>query len=500
MGKAGLKRFLPLLTIAGLLLALALTFAATHAKAQETVETTTTTAGEQPVLGKADFESLVEECKAYEKKYGIMPEATSYERVVGPKVLIIRIEGTIDNAMLDYLKQSIERAEEENAVLIVELNTPGGFVDAATEMVVAISKARIPVVGYVVEKWAESAGTMILMSTHIAAMQPGTIIGSVQPIAYDPTTGSYQPVLDSKIINPIVKTLCEHGATRGRNPEALVRFVLYNDNYGAEEALEKGVIDLIARDRSELLQLIDGKVVRLPIGETVLIDVNGSYEVLEPDLRIRFLHSLSDPMLSGILLSIGALALLFSIASGNLPGIALGGFLLVLGLVGSGFNPNTAALILIIGGAILVFIELYTPGFGIIGGTGIAMLVFGVILLPIRGEGFAVGESYAKTLLYTTYALGATMGGLTAFVVYKVVKAKRAPQTLWKLKGAIGEAVDDIPEGGTGFILVEGEYWKAKAVTPVARGDKVVVVDKEGPYLVVKKAGESVGEEEAHTR
>ncbi|WP_148679143.1 NfeD family protein [Aeropyrum pernix] len=500
MGKAGLKRFLPLLTTAGLLLALALAFAATYAKAQETVETTTTTAGEQPVPGKADFESLVKECKAYEKKFGIMPDATSYERVVGPKALIIRIEGTIDNAMMDYLKQSIERAEEENAVLIVELNTPGGFVDAATEMVVSISKARIPVVGYVVEKWAESAGTMILMSTHIAAMQPGTIIGSVQPIAYDPTTGSYQPVLDSKIINPIVKTLCEHGATRGRNPEALVRFVLYNDNYGAEEALEKGVIDLIARDRSELLQLIDGKVVRLPIGETVLIDVNGSYEVLEPDLRIRVLHSLSDPMLSGILLSIGALALLFSIASGNLPGIALGGFLLVLGLVGSGFNPNTAALILIIGGAILVFIELYTPGFGIIGGTGIAMLVFGVILLPIRGEGFAVGESYAKTLLYTTYALGATMGGLTAFVVYKVVKAKRAPQTLWKLKGAVGEAVDDIPEGGTGFILVEGEYWKAKAITPVARGDKVVVVDKEGPYLVVKKAEESVEEDEAHTR
>ncbi|WP_062661501.1 NfeD family protein [Aeropyrum camini] len=490
MKAGGVKRFLPLLAAAVLLLALALVYSSPHAQAQETGETTTVAASEQQVPGKADFESLVEECKAYEKKYGIMPEGTPYDRVVGPKALVIRIEGTIDNAMKDYLEQSIRRAESENAVLIVELNTPGGFVDAATEMVVTISKARVPVVGYVVEKWAESAGTMILMSTHIAAMQPGTIIGSVQPIAYDPTTGSYQPVLDSKIINPIVKTLCEHGATRGRNPEALVRFVLYNDNYGAEEALEKGVIDLIAQDRGELLRLLDGKVVRLPIGETVLIDTNGSYEVLEPDLRIRVLHSLSDPMLSGILLSIGALALLFSIASGNLPGIALGGFLLVLGLVGSGFSPNTAALILIVGGSILVFIELYTPGFGIIGGTGIAMLVFGVILLPIRGEGFAVSESYTETLLYTTYALGITMGGLTAFVVYKVVKARRAPQALWKLKGAVGEAVDDIPEGGTGFVLVEGEYWKAKAVTPVARGDKIVVVDKEGPYLVVKKAEE----------
>ncbi|MCE4603864.1 MAG: nodulation protein NfeD [Aeropyrum sp.] len=484
----GTALILTVLALALLILAVGLP---TLASPQVLLDSDTTTPAEEP--GVANFDRLLAECLAYEKTAGLMPPGTPYDRVVGPGAIVIRVEGTIDNAMRDYIAEAVEYAESKNSVLIIELNTPGGFVDAALEIVTTISRAEVPVVGFVVDKWAESAGTMILMSTHIAAMQPGTIIGSVQPIAYDPTTGSYSPVTDSKIINPIVKALCEHGATKGRNPESLVRFVFFNDNYGAREALEKGVIEVIAESREELLRSIDGKVVGLASGEKVLIDVSGSYEFFEPSLRIRVLHTLSDPMLSGILLSIGALALLFSIASGNLPGIGLGGFLLLLGLLGAGFNPNTAALLLILGGAVLVFIELYTPGFGLIGGTGIAMLVFGIIIMPIRGEGFAVSEEYARSIAYALYAMGLTMGGVTSFIVYKVVKARKAPKALWKLEGVVGQAIDDIPEGGTGFVLVEGEYWKARALTRVSKGDRVVVVGKEGPYIVVKRLEE--GEE-----
>ncbi|HID41580.1 MAG TPA: nodulation protein NfeD, partial [Pyrodictium sp.] len=382
-----------------------------------------------------------------EKKYGLMPPGTPYDSTVGPSAVIIRIEGTIDVAMRDYLIDAIQYAEEKGVPLIVELNTPGGLLDPAVDMVMAISDARIPVIGYVVDKWAESSGTLILMSTHIAAMQPGTIIGSLQPIRYDPATGNYEPITDSKILNPIIEILCEHGATRGRNPEALVGFVIENYNFSADEAIQVGVIEIVARDRNDLLAQLNGSIVALPSGPVVKLELNGSYEFLEPSVRIRLLHLLSDPLLSGILLSLGALALLFSIASGNLPGMAIGGFMLLLGLLGSGFNPNTASLLLILGGALLVFIELYTPGFGLVGGTGIIMLVLGIALLPVGGTGFAASEEYADTMLYTIYAVGLTIGGFTAFAVYKAVKARTMKPKLWTLEGSVGVAVDDIEPG-----------------------------------------------------
>jgi len=425
-----------------------------------------------------------------EKKYGLMPPGTPYDGVVGPTAVVIRIEGTIDVAMRDYLVEAIRYAESRNAVLIVELNTPGGLLDPAVDMVMAISNARVPVVGFVVDKWAESAGTLILMATHIAAMQPGTIIGSLQPIRYDPATGSYEPVTESKILNPIIKLLCEHGATKGRNPEALVGFVLENYNFSAEEALKVGVIEVVARDRQDLINKINGAIVALPSGPTVKIELDGTIEEYPPSLRIILLHTLSDPLLSGLLLSLGALAVLFSIASGNMPGVAIGGLLLLLGLLGSGFNPNTASLILILGGALLLFIELYTPGFGVIGGTGIVMLVLGIALLPVGGAGFAAAEEYADTLVYTTYAVGLTIGGFTAFAVYKVLKARRLKPKLWSLEGAEGRALDDIEPGGEGYVLIEGEYWKATSDEPIRKGERVVVVGKEGRLLKVRRAAE----------
>ncbi len=476
MPEATFTRLVLLLLIAGLLSPLLYPLAA----AQEDA------GGEAQAAGE---ESLAARCgEIPEKRYGLMPPGTPYDSVVGPTAVVIRIEGTIDVAMRDYLIDAIRYAESKNAVLIVELNTPGGLLDPAVDMVMAISDARVPVVGFVVDKWAESAGTLILMATHIAAMQPGTIIGSLQPIRYDPATGNYEPVTESKILNPIIKLLCEHGASRGRNPEALVGFVLKNYNFSAEEALKVGVIEVVARDRQELISKINGAVVALPSGPTVKLELSGAIEEYPPSLRIRLLHILSDPLLSGLLLSLGALALLFSIASGNLPGMAIGGLLLLLGLLGSGFNPNTASLLLILGGALLLFIELYTPGFGIIGGTGIVMLVLGIALLPIGGSGFAAAEEYAKTLLYTTYAVGLTIGGFTAFAVYKVLKARRMKPRLWSLEGVEGVAVDDIEPGGEGFVLVEGEYWKATSDERIRKGERVVVVGKEGRILKVRRA------------
>jgi len=428
-------------------------------------------------------------CGQTEKLYGIQPPDTPYDRVVGPSVAYIEVTGIIDYAMVDYVRAAIAQAEADNSVLVIMLNTPGGYLDAALEIVAAINDAEIPVVGYVVDKWAESAGTLILVSTHIAAMQPGTIIGSMQPVAYDPATGAYQPINDTKIINPIIRVLCEHGATKGRNATALVRFVLFNDNYGAQDAYRYHIIEFVAADLEDLISQINGQVVRLPSGDTVKLELDGTYYHIPPSPRVVILHTLSDPILAGILLSLGMLIVLFSMASGHYAGAAVGALLLILGMAGSGFNPNTASILLIGLGALLIVVEIYTPGFGLIGGTGIVMLILGIALLPLGGGGFAISPAYADQLVAIIYSIGGFFGIVTAVVIYKIIQVRKRKPLLWSLEGAEGVAIDDIGPETPGFVLVEGEYWKAISTGGVIRkGERVRVVRKEGPVLVVEKA------------
>lgn len=423
-----------------------------------------------------------------EKTMGLFPPGTPYEGTVGPTAIYIEISGVIDNAMRDYVAEAIQYAEDHNSPLIIILDTPGGYLDAAINIVLSIDNSRIPVIGYVERGWALSAGTLILVSTHVAAMAPGTQIGSMQPVMYDPATGQYKPVNESKIINPILKFLDEHAATKGRNITQLHRFVTHNDNLGPDEALRYHVIDLVANNMGDLVSKLNGSVVGTKYGKVKLV-LDGSLVRYSPSLRVQLLHVLSDPILSGILLTLGTLIILFTLASGHAAFAAIGAILLLLGLAGNGFNPNYTALILILLGSVLLFIEINTPGFGVIGGTGIVMLILGIALLPISPGGFTVSQEYARRLLAALYSTGAAVGVLSAFIVYKVIQVRRRPPMLWSITGAVGRALDEISEVKEGFVFVEGEYWKARSVSgTIEPGDKVVVVGKEGPILLVKKA------------
>jgi membrane-bound serine protease (ClpP class) len=439
--------------------------------------------------GSGDLGS--EYCGVVEKKYGVVGREGPHDRVVGPGVYVIRIEGVMGSWAKQYLVRALREAESRGYPLVVELNTPGGLVDVATDMVSEIARSRVPVIGYVVGKWAESAGTMILVSTHIAAMQPGTIIGSLQPVVYDPASGRYTPVNETKIVNPIIRTLCEHGAAKGRNATALVRFVLYNDNYGASDALRYGVVDVVAHDRVALIREVDGLIVALYAGERVKLELDGSYELLGLSTQELLLKMLSDPLVSGVLLSVGVLALVYSVASANVPGVALGLLFVLLGLLGSGLNPNMASIALIFIGATLILVELATPGFGVIGGTGVVMLVLGVALLPTPGGGAPIADEYLNRLLLYIYAMGLGAGVATAVLVYKVVRVARAKPYIWRLEGNVGEALDDIAPGKPGYVVVEGEYWKAESVEEIRKGEKVVVEGREGSVLRVRKAPKS---------
>ncbi len=421
--------------------------------------------------------------------YGYIGKSGPYTRVVGPSVVYIKVEGIIDTAMADYVKSAIKYAEEHNAVLVILLNTPGGYLDSAQDIVIAMDSATVPIVGFVYKGWAESAGTLILLSTDIAAMAPGTQIGSLQPVMYNPTTGSYEPVNESKIINAIVEFLKIHAGSKGRNETELARFVTHNDNLDPQTALKYHVINFIADNLQDLIREINGSRVRLPSdNSTVLIRLDGSMYYYSPSFRNSLLHALSDPLLSGLLLSLGMLIILFTLAAGHPALAAIGALLLFLGLAGSGFNPNYTALFLIILGSILLFIEIHTPGFGVIGGTGIVMLILGIALLPVASGGMAFSIAYARGLLKGLYATGAVIGGFGAYAVYRIIQVRRRPSTLWTLEGARGKALDRIEPGKPGFVIVEGEYWKAESDEIIEPGEEVIVIKKEGRVLKVIKA------------
>jgi len=419
-----------------------------------------------------------------------VPTETGAE-VIGKRVLVTHIAGVIGTHTEEQVRLAINYAESINAILVLTLNTPGGLLDSALNIVYMIDNSRVPVVGYVVEKWAESAGTLILVCTHVAAMQPGTIIGSMQPIEYNPATGTYQPVNETKIINPILKVLEEHAGVKGRNITAIKAFVTENLNLGAWEAKEMGVIEIVAKDLDDLLRQLNGMEVELPYaGKKYLIDTS-SAEVLtfSPPLRVRLTGVLSDPLISSLLLTFGLVVTLFSLLSGNFYAIPVGVFLLLLGLLGSGFSINYTSLALILVGGVLLAIELATPGFGVLGITGILMLALGIAISPVGG-GYSISKEYATRLLYAAYLAGGILGSLAGIAVYKILRVRKREPVIWTIVGKQGRALDDLEPGREGFVIVDGEYWRAVSDEEIKKGERVVVLAKEGPILRVKRAHE----------
>lgn len=413
--------------------------------------------------------------------------------VIGQRVVVIQITGVIDTAMEDYVSNAISYSESQNAVLVIELNTPGGLLDSAMNIVTMIDSSTVPVVGYVVGRWTESAGTMILVSCHIAAMQPGTIIGSMQPIEYNPTTGEYTPTNESKIINPILTFLDEHAGNKGRNITAIHLFVTENLNLGANSALENGVINYVAPDLNSLLMQMNGTTVYVPAigGNYTLKTAGATVEYYGMNIRHYLVHALSDPTISTLLLSLGMMVLLFSIIAGHLAVTPIGLLMMLLGFLGSGYSISATSVLLIMLGIILIFVEhAVLPGFGVVGATGIIMLVLGIALMP-TGSAYSFSQEYATTFLYAAYAIGIAFGSFTAFVVYKIIKVRRKKPFEWKFEGLKGTAIDTISPEVEGYVKVQGEYWRARSKEhEIKPGESVIVLAKEGPVLIVEKLEE----------
>ncbi|MDF1533303.1 MAG: nodulation protein NfeD [Methanosarcinaceae archaeon] len=402
------------------------------------------------------------------------------------KVLVLDISDSITPVSDDIVLDAILAAEAGNfEALIITLNTPGGGLDETFNIIESIDRSDIPVIGYVypegVKAW--SAGTLILISTDIAAMAPHTIIGSAQPVEMSAT--GIEPIEDSKIVNAIVALAREKALMHGRNETVAEEFITKNLNLNAESALDAEVIEFIAPTIEDLLVQIDGEVIK---GKT--LNTSGAeIEYYTPSVRLSFMNVISNPLISSILMMLGIYGVVFGISNPGVGAEIFGIIAITLGLIGSGFDVNIAAVFLLLVGIALLVLEFQAPGFGVFGIAGIICMIAGSILLvPMSFPQFYTPADFQRTLMISVAAPTVVIGIVMVFAIYKVMEVRHRKPLIGEMIGNMAQTIDPLEPGITGYLKYKGEYWKARADESIAKGEKVEIIEKDGVVLVVKRA------------
>ncbi len=405
----------------------------------------------------------------------------------GPHVDLIVIDGGINPAVDDFIRESIGRARSKGAkALIIQLDTPGGLLSSTRTIVKDILGAPVPIIVYVAPSGAGagSAGVFITLAAHIAAMAPGTNIGAAHPVA-----GGGQEVkgvMGEKIENFTASFSEAIAQKRGRNTEWAIQAVRRSVAITEKEALKKNVIDIVAKDIDDLLKQAEGKKVDVDGREQTLSLKGVRVERFEMGLKQKIINTLSDPNIAYLLLMAGILGIYmeFSHPGVIFPGVA-GGICLLLALTSFQLLPiNYAGLLLILLGIALLVGEAFLPSFGVLGIGGAISLALGSLLLfDTQSSDLVVDRSIIFTAVGTLSALMLLLG----YLVFK--SQKRKPTMGMKgLLGEIGEVRAKLNPSGK--IFVHGEYWSAEGDGEIAVGEKVRVIGFEGMSLKVKKLSE----------
>jgi membrane-bound serine protease (ClpP class) len=412
----------------------------------------------------------------------LLPITTS---AANQTIHILHVEGTIVPVVADYIERGIEEAEEENALAcIIELDTPGGLLDATEEIVQKIMNADVPVIVYVNPKgaWAASAGTFITLSAHIAAMTPGTTIGAAHPVA---AGGEEIPEEQmEKIVEFSAKWMRTIAQERGRNMEEAELAVTESKSFTDVDALEANLIDIRAGTLDELIALINGRQVTLASGLEVTLDTS-SYATTRNDMSLieGFLHAISDPNIAYILLSVGSIGIIAEIYSPGtfFPGI-IGAISLLLAFYSLGvLDANLGGILLIILAFGLFIGEVLTTTFGIFTAGGITALVLGsLILFPESGA--------LQVSPWLVGVMAAVVVAVFAFVITRIVGAHRR-QAYTGREELVGKtAVAKSALEPEGIVLFKGERWTAVAEKgKVKPGEEVTITKVDGLKLYVTK-------------
>jgi membrane-bound serine protease (ClpP class) len=410
---------------------------------------------------------------------GIFPEAASAQGA--GEAMILELEGPISPGSAMYVIRGLEKAEEDRAhVCILRLDTPGGLASSMRSIVKAILNSTVPVVVYVGPRGAgaASAGVMVTVAGHVAAMAPGTNIGAAHPVAAGGK--EIEKTMSEKVVNDMAAYARGIAEDKGRNGDWVEKAIRESVSITADEAVEKNVVDLIAKDMDELLKLLDGREVSLSTGKVTLDTADLVKVHYRPGFRDRVLRTISDPNIAYILMMIGLAGLYFELSHPGaiFPGV-IGAISLILAFYSFQTLPVNYAGLLLIALAIILFIaEVKVASYGVLSVGGLVALTLGSIML-------FEDVSVSLKLMAPTIVLVGGFFVVVASLAFRAYRSKPASGS----EGLIGEvgrverAID--PEG---LIFVHGEYWRARAREKIEEGETVAVEGVEGLILHVKRA------------
>ena len=424
-------------------------------------------------------------------------------------VVELELDGGIGVATADYIISGIEHAEASGAeLIIINMDTPGGLMEPMRDIVQKILGSSVPVAVYVTPAGAraDSAGTYILLASHIAVMAPTTHLGAATPVSLtgddatpekpdaddDASEADEKPAddmqpgtaMERKVLNDAIAYIRGLADRYGRNADWAEDAVVNAATLTAADALEQNVIEFIAENRSDLLKQVNGYEVEID-SATVTLDTNEVIvEVYEPNWRIKILSAIANPEIVLLLGLIGLYGLMYE---GWNPGAIVPGVVGVICLLLAAYAlqvlpVNYAGLALIIVGLALMTAEAFAPSFGALGLGGIVAFVFGAIMMFDSGiPGFGISLTFVIGL-----ALVAALFiiWLASFILR--LRRRGAVSGSGSIIGGIGKAMHAFD--GDGKVWLEGEAWAARSTIAIAKGQDVIVTNMEGLILDVEPA------------
>jgi len=408
-----------------------------------------------------------------------------------PQAIAVDIDGVVHPITTEIVRGAIQQARQQGAALvIVRLNTPGGLMDAMRETIEQIASSPVPVATYVAPSGgrAASAGFFILEAGDVAAMAPGTNTGAAHPVALGGV--EMDAIMKEKVVNDAAAYLRSIATKRGRNAALAETAVRESKSFTDREALDQNLVDLIAPNDQALLAALNGRTVTRLDGRTQTLALAGvTVEEYQLTLRQRIIAAIADPNIALILLVIGALGIYVEFTHPGMiaPG-AIGAILVLLGLSAISVLPINwlgAALLLV---ALTLFaLEAKFAAHGVLAVGGTVAMVLGAVML--------INSPLPEMRIHwsTAISLAVPFSAITVLLLSLAVRARRSKvQTgVEGMLGDIGAAVTDLrPEGK---VFVHGEYWDAVAASPVAAGARVRVTAVQQLKLTVEPVPDRSG-------
>lgn len=416
--------------------------------------------------------------------------APTHTQAAGEPVLVLEIEGVINPFTTRYLERGLRLAEQRGAQLaVITLDTPGGLETAMREMVQLLLDSPVPTAIFVAPGGARatSAGLFVLLAADVAAMAPATHVGAAHPV---PLGADISDVMDAKMVSDAAALVRSVAAQRGRNADWAERAVRENLSVTAAEALEIDVIDLVADDLDDLLRRLEG----WQVGDITLRTLGATRQDQPMNFSERFFHTITEPNIAYLLLSLATLLVLAELAN---PGLSVAGVgavvAFIVAFMGLGSLPvNWAAIGLLVLSVVFFVVGLLTDTEIVVSLAGLVPFVLGSLLLfaPFTPTSPAVPVVRVNPWLIGLMAIG--MLAFSLLVLRAVIAATRRPPQAGaqRLVGMTGVALTDLLP--TGQVRVDLQDWSAVSVSgTIAAGDAVRVQSITGVRLYVSRQEES---------